>query len=368
MKQKKVLEFNTLESFMLLSFSYLFILTFLKSTSTILSVLIIIIFFSIYLKALLKRVNNTITIFKKIITLVNFRVNDYKDDLKNRITIVNEISAILTSILLVLAPLFNNSNEFIVIKYLSIIFIACCIFNYLFKFSNIILTTLLIFVTTFFGVVLLFSLLSVLLSIISLSRGVYLDPFFAINQKDFAMVIVATSDYRFFIINSLVSIGLQLCFILARPNYLNDQTKLAFKLTSIIVTVATLILVFFSNDIFLSFNSYLSSYIDQNTLSVLRDQGYKGATDFRNLYDKLLQIIFLPYTIGAIVGLFVLDFISYRRQKKSKKYYIKAINELDYEKCLIYLKKSIYLGGGLAEIQIKSNTNFRKYFDEIGIL
>lgn len=320
--------------------------------------------------------------------LVYFYINSYSYDLNHRKSILHNVIKLLVGcFLLVITLLFEVE---VLIYRPSILDHKDIIpFIFLISFSFIIILVLshskvspllMIFASTFFGLMILLISLMVLLlfiaslltlSLKSLETGA---PLFAVSEiqdiidnliKIGIGLIFIASDRSYFIWNLLISILIQILIIFITPPYLLKRSKNAFTFVNYIFNALILLLLFMSQDVINGINSSIKSF---NSIGIGELLNQTNNHTFKELFDKFINVTLIPYIIGSFIGLLLLDRKETALQQKARNNYLTALHLHSNENIkdvIIHLKKSVYYGGESYELLIRSNNDFVTYHSSL---
>ncbi|GEM_PF-3266197 len=378
---EKVLSYN---GFLALTSTNLILIILTHKYSVFTLLVIILAVYSIYAAFILGwRVFRSIN---KLKDLQNFYINSYFYDLLQRKNIIRNVIKLLIGYL-ILARILLEVNLIIFREHvtygnevMSFLFLVVFFFIIILRLSHSkVSPVLMIFASTFFGLmILLISFMIILLIIkllLTLSIGFLetgVTPSIAgeeIEIQDLidnfvelgiGLIFVA-SDRTYFILNLLTSIFVQVIIIRITPPYFFKRSKNAFTFINYIFNALILLLLFISEDISSSINTFIEGF-DVKGFEELLNQ--ISSNTFKELLDKFINVTLMPYIIGSFIGLLLLGRKEEALQKEARNSYLTALylhkNE-DIKDVVHHLKKSVYCGGESYELLIRSKNDFIRY-------
>lgn len=339
--------------------------------------------YSIYAVLVLSR--RAINSFNELKDLQNFYINSYFNDLRHRKSIIQDVTKLLFGCFLLVYTILIEVNMVfhlpsipdnnIAMPYLFLISFAFILIFWL-SHSRV-NPVLMIFASTFFGLIVLVISFMILLLFFPLVLGLsmkylesgtsptlsstefgdFLDSF---TQAGLGLIFIA-SDRTYFIWNLLISTFIQILSIHITPPYFFKRSKNAFTLVNYVFNALILLLLFVSQDITNSLSTIVQE-IDSKSFEELLNQTHSST--FKELFDKFINVTLMPYIIGSFIGLLLLDRKEGNLQKKARMSYLDALslqNNHDIEEVVICLKRSVYYGGENYELLIRSNNDFARY-------
>lgn len=344
--------------------------------STWLSQIFAIMFMACILYYLFLLIKSIIMMFKEIKKLVYYKPGKPKEDCKKRAEVTIKILGVIYSLILIWALFLSKGNiEINVILENVFIFVLILLFSLyvLLKYANILTTTFIIYASSFVG---FFSIIYFILFILKflekiISGGIWDFSFMSfLNVKD--MLILALYIPKHYpTILTLLSIALIVQFIsvFLIPAYLLSTSKLSFRIVSVIFGLATVFLLLASTEIKNIFINIVQKQLNQteiNELSLIIGQLPDAITEA--YIQRIINVLFLPYTIGSLICSLLIDFKENLFKKKAKKYFYQALlysKNKCYEKTISTLKKCVYFGGDAYEINVYNTIEFKKYLNKL---
>lgn len=315
-----------------------------------------------------------------------FYINSYFNDLLHRKSIIHNAIKLLIGCFLLVSTLlvgveviFNrpsilNDNDVT----LPFLFLVAFAFILIIRLSHSkVSPVLMILVSTFLGLMILIISFMVLLLIITsllafsmkfLETGTppsftsaefrgFIDNLIHVGVG----FIFIASDRSYFLSNLLVSIFIQVLIIGITPPYFFKRSKNAFTFVNYIFNALILLLLFVSQDVSNSINTFVIGFDAKGFEEFLN---LTNSNTFKELFDKFINVTLMPYIIGSFIGLLLLDRKEEALQKKARNSYLTALhlhNIENVEDVVILLKKSVYYGGESYELLIRSNNDFIAY-------
>ncbi|MDT8978666.1 hypothetical protein RQP50_20740 [Paenibacillus sp. chi10] len=319
---------------------------------------------------------------------MHFYINSFSYDLNHRKSILHNVIKLLVGCFLLVITLLYEVE---VLAYRPSILVNKDVipFIFLISFSFIIILVLshskvspllMIFASTFFGLMILLISLMVLLlfiaslftlSLKSLKTGA---PLFAVSEiqdiidnliKIGIGLIFIASDRTYFIWNLLISVLIQVLIIFITPPYLLKRSKNALTFVNYIFNALILLLLFVSQDVINGINSSIKSF---HSIGIEELLNQTNNHTFKELFDKFINVTLIPYIIGSFIGLLLLDRKETALQQKARNNYLTALHLHSNENIkdvIIHLKKSVYYGGESYELLIRSNNGFVTYYNSL---
>jgi len=329
---------------------------------------------------LIKVIIMSISLLRSVNNLDYFKVGNNKEDSSRRLKLLENILGILMG-LCFLAVFFINSQVLNSIFTITIMYLIIFVFVLygIIKFNNIFATSMFIFSSTIpgflvclYAITFLVSILVILMNLLNFGNIGNVEVFKSIDSKSLTLfALMMPKYYPIILFNIIISLFFQLLIIFVRPVYHLSKTKISLRILSVIFTIATISLMLFASDI----KDMLLHVINNNKfdpVQIKEINQYLGSDFNKAITDSFIQrlvtIVFLPYTIGALVCLLIIDLKENKYKKKAKKYYFKAISnhyKNHTENVVKYLKKSIYFGDTF-EINIYNTSEFREYLNILG--
>ncbi|SHI31586.1 hypothetical protein [Clostridium intestinale] len=332
-----IFEIGSMVAFYILFFIMMFILLVFKSNSMM--VILPLLYCILFLVRIIVRRKNL-----KDLNYFDLNEKGYVSDAEKRGDQLGDIFAILVFLFLALSvneDLFKDfGNSTIGIS------LFCCIFY--FAIANVSISknmklfkVIAIFMSTIQGLlILLIGITIILLSVISISegRGIQsVQSLISMFNDEFivSLCYFAESSLREIILIMIISIILYLVFIICTPPYQLEELATAFKIVNLVLIILSIFIYFFTNMSWISIQEFIKEInIDTNFYHLKYLTLTHDTTKYLQSFSKSNiinagYILFLPYTLGAVISNFTIEIL--------KKYYTKkASNTLDE---IIYLRE-----------------------------
>ncbi|MCC5909982.1 MAG: hypothetical protein JJT76_06045 [Clostridiaceae bacterium] len=202
-----------------------------------------------------------------------------------------------------------------------------------------------------------------------LQSGVLLSnyPFDDMLAPIITLILIVAKDYSFFWLNLFISLTVQTLVIFIRPAYLISNTKTSFRFSSVFFSIITLLLFFFNEELYKAYSNYLSDFSTKEYI-IKELSMHFGSIEFiytRDYFEKLLKALFLPYTIGTLIGLFILELREKSNSIKAKKSYLFFLNQDRNNLSTTHIKRVIYYGESYYLFLLLNNHKIHQYRDLI---
>lgn len=337
--------------------------------SIILSRLIVVVYFLLMLYYSFLLFKAIFILIKGVKYLEYFKPHKPMEDCKKRAEIISKALGILYTYVIIWDLFISKNNSQVGNFELSTTILVFVLFGTLYillKFANIVTTTIIIYASSLFGLV---SLLYVMIFLININSSIKILS--SSNIKNWTtVVLLIPRDYRTIITFLAISLIIQLMIVFFYPVYLMPISRLSFKIISAIFGLATVGLLLFSTEIknILLDIIYSNRFeMDVSELSIaigkipdVINEGY---------VQSIINVVFLPYTIGSLICSFFIDLREESAKKKAKKYFYKALNysQNKYNReTNLAIKKCIYFGGDDYELNVYNTLEFRDYLIKLG--
>lgn len=327
----------------------------------------------VYFLVLYAYIVTTYNMLRSNFEMKHFQVNNFEKDISIRIEIAERIVGLFVAILLIISLVFsfNKTTEIL----LCFLFFAISLYLVL-KLNSIVLTSIIIFTSTIPGFFLVLTIiLAVTTILIVIGNGGNFssyDIWQSVNSGEFILIVIIFSKYYPLIwINMLISFVAQLLIVFIRPPYLLQKTKFSFRILSTLLSIIIALLLLYADRITDVLGVLLSiTKFEQYILNeIFVVWGGKEKIITESSIQRMIATLFLPYTIGSIICLFVIDGREQINKRKARKYYYKAVVSQHHQNnndVILYLKKCIYYGGENYELFVYNNTDFREYLADLG--
>lgn len=357
----------------LLIFSLLGLFIVLLSKTKTMYIFLLSVFLLSYFYLTYKFICSIYKAYNNISSLKNFEINNKKDDQRKRAKTVGILLVLIYSLILnfsVILPEWQTRNVTNALIYiLLIIFILYLIL----RFNNIFATILLIYSSTLVGIISLLYVFLVIVVALNYIINVGSVPILPPLGEDslILLVIYIPQYYPFIWINVVVSLLIQITIILIRPAYTLSQTKSSFMFLSVAFSVTTITLFLFTGEIRDYFINFIQAYEfkpeDLSELTKVLGDLNSAITD--SFIQRMITVIFLPYTIGSYICLYIVELIENKQKRKACEYYYAALyyNSKEFEEeTYINLRKCLYFGGDIYEMIIINTIELKPYLEKMG--
>jgi len=307
---------------------------------------------------------------KKLRELDFFEIDDFSNDRRSRAEYLLDCCNLFAMIVLQIS-ISNKINEELGFSILALglyIYLILAIMYSSVKSTKLMPLLLAIFNTSLvgltvsisfiFGVVYLF--LRVGNDLIHFVTGKYLFIETLINQYrnvSFHEFIFSITPYwKEILIIQLLSIVFQLIFTFVYPAYGIGKLAIAFKCISIALVILSMSFIYSQVDTEYEINimkEELLNNVDFDDAKLIESDNFKEELEILSNYnskkfDNLISLITMPYTIGSLICLFIIEVIRYRNDCKADELVVELVSnrwKMDSSEEYILAKQILYFGG-----------------------
>jgi hypothetical protein len=325
--RKILVETRSFVLFYILSFIMFFFMLALKTKS--IQVLVLLPMFYCVLFSLRLYVRG-----KKLKRLDYFNIHEkgYKTDAKKRGDQLGDIVAIIVYIFLALSvdkDFFKDfGNSTIGIS------LFCCVFYFAAASASIarnskFLKVITILLSTIQGLLFLLigtSIILIFISSVLQGRGIQpAESFLTTFEGEFIVSLCYFSEafLKETILVMISSIFLFIVFIFSTPPYQLEELAMAFKIVNILIIILSIMVYIFANMSWVSIQEFIKGVSSNDSIHVL--QYMELDPDFRDYMQMFTKssiinmgyILFLPYTLGAVISNLTIEFLKKNYSKKA---------------------------------------------------
>lgn len=336
-----------------------------------------------FIYVIIRLLKQTFILYIKVKKYEFVKLDDFKEDKTKRLEIYENVMKIVVGIFFMISPLMmilriNDNIEIKLFNYTVMIFITIVVLYAILRFKGEFITSIMILGSTILGFfILIVAILSFITLVLILTQyilsGTYsfdLELTKVLTPLGMLVLFVA-KDFISFWLNLGTALLVQAIIISIRPPYMMNSTKVAFKIVSMIFTIVTVFLFFFLDESYELYKNYTTILLNNSsdTSGFIEFFGSVDVVYNKAYFDKVIKAISIPYTIGALIGLYLLDIRENRNSRKAKKFLTKSLFAIEQERpkeeVLKMMRHTIYFGGSIYINMILCSAKFEPYLRDL---